>query len=266
MSTLSGIAFVASVLRVQYRSREALDRAITAGVQQTLRYARDVVPAYADERYDVPPMAGLDDLARLPLLRKADVLAAGVTPYHAPGYTRDNVQIYTTSGTTGLILEVWHDAGNYGHDRACNIRRFFATGRYRPWSRLVHFKPFPLDTSWYQRLGIFRREVVNSALPVRTRCERLLAARTHAIIGYPIMLRDLLRGLTDDELAPTAAHPEGRVHRVRVVDRTGTQAARRRVRRTGVQRVLGLPGPAHRVRLYRGAAAHRRGPLLRGNR
>jgi phenylacetate-CoA ligase len=201
MSTLSGIASVASVMRVQHQPREVLDRAITAGVQQALRYARDVVPAYAAEGYDVPPLAGLDDVARLPLLRKADVLAAGVTPFHAPGFTRDNVQIYTTSGTTGLILEVWHDAGNYGHDRACNIRRFFATGRYRPWSRLVHFKPFPLDTSWYQRLGIFRREVVYSALPVRTRCERLLAAGPHAIIGYPIMLRDLLRGLTDDELA-----------------------------------------------------------------
>lgn len=201
MSTISGIASVLSVLRVQYQPREKLDQSITAGLDAALRYARDQVPAYASPSYALPPLTGLDDLAKLPLLRKSDVLDAGVTPFHAPGYSRDNVQIYTTSGTTGLILEVWHDGGNFGHDRAANVRRFAATKRYHPWNRLVHFKPFPLDTSWYQRLGIYRREVIYSALPIRTRCERLLAARPHAIVGYPVMLRDLLRALTPDEAA-----------------------------------------------------------------
>ena len=201
MSTIYAVTSVLSVLRVQYQSREKLDRAITAGVDDALRYARDRVPAYASPDYALPPMVDLDDVAKLPVLRKSDVLDAGVVPFHAPGYSRDNVHIYTTSGTTGRILEVWHDGGNYGHDRAANIRRFAATQRYHPWSRLVHFKPFPLDTSWYQRLGIYRREVIYSALPIRTRCERLLAARPHAVIGYPVMLRDLLRSLTAAELA-----------------------------------------------------------------
>ena len=200
MSTFTGVASVLGVLRVQYQSREKLDQTITSGLDTALRYARDQVPAYASAGYALPPLTGLDDLAKLPLLRKTDVLAAGVTPFHAPGFTRDNVQIYTTSGTTGQILEVWHDGGNYGHDRAANIRRFAASKRYHPWSRLVHFKPFPLETSWYQRIGIYRREVIYSALPVRTRCERLLAARPHAIVGYPVMLRDLLRALSSDEL------------------------------------------------------------------
>ena len=200
MSTLSGIASVYTVLRMQYQDREKLDRAITASIQAALRYARHVVPAYAAPGYDLPPLTDLESVANLPLLRKTDVLAAGVAAFHAPGFTRDNVKVYTTSGTTGLILEAWHDGGNYGHDRAVNVRRFFATERYRPWHRLVHFKPFPLATSWYQRLGIFRREVIYSALPIRTRCERLVACRPRAIIGYPVMLRDLLRGLTDAEL------------------------------------------------------------------
>jgi phenylacetate-CoA ligase len=201
MSTLSGALAVPTVLRVQYHDRARLDRGITAGVNEALRYARANVPWYATTGYDVPPLAGLDDLSRIPLLRKVDVLDAGVERFHAPGYTADGVQVYTTSGSTGLMLQVWHDNGNFAHDRAVNIRRFNATGRYRPWHRLVHFKPFPLETSWYQRIGVYRREVVYSALPVRTRCERLLAARPHAIVGYPIMLRDLLRGLTDAELA-----------------------------------------------------------------
>lgn len=185
---------------MQYRPREAMDQLIVAGVQRALDYSRQQVPAYADERYAVPPLRDLSDIARLPLLRKADVLAAGVASFHASGYHRSNVQVYTTSGTTGQVLEVWHDNANFSHDRAVNVRRFMATRRYHPWSRLVHFKPFPLTASWFQRLGIFRRDVIYSALPQGVRCERLLAARPHAIIGYPIMLRDLLRGLTPTEL------------------------------------------------------------------
>lgn len=201
MSTLSGIASGWAVQRTQYRSRAQLDHDITTAVQGALDYARERVPAYQATDYAIPPLTRLDDLARMPVLRKADVLAAGVDAFHAPGFTRDNVKVYTTSGTTGVMLEVWHDGGNYGHDRVANIRRFLATGRYRPWSRLVHFKPFPLETSWYQRLGIFRRDVVYSALPIRSRIERLLAARPNAIIAYPVMLRDLLHSLTPDEMA-----------------------------------------------------------------
>lgn len=199
MSMLSTIANVSTVLRVQYEDREELDRRIITGLQAVLSYARDRISAYGGAEYDIPPLRNLDDLARLPLLRKAEVLKAGVTPFHAPGFCRENVQTYTTSGTTGQILEVWHDDTNCRHDRASNIRRFFATSRYRPWHRLVHFKPFPLATSWFERFGLFRREVIYSALPIRTRCERLLRSKPHVIIGYPVMLRDLLRGLTEDE-------------------------------------------------------------------
>ena len=202
MSSIGGLLSVRAVIRAQHLDRERLDQVALTGLRDVLRHARARVAAYGDDRYDLGTPRDLADFARLPLLRKADVLAVGEDRFRDPAFTRDQVIVYTTSGTSGQILEAWHDPANYAHDRACNIRRFAAAGgRYRPWSRLVHFKPFPLETAWYQRLGIFRRSVVYSALPVRDRVEQLLRERPHAMIGYPVMLRDLLRGMRPDELA-----------------------------------------------------------------
>jgi phenylacetate-CoA ligase len=200
MSSLSAALAVPGALRTQYRSRERLDAAIVDGVRDALAYAREHVPAYADPSYHIDAVTSLDDIAALPLLRKVDVLAAGVDAYHSGEFREADVRRYTTSGSTGMMLDVWHDDANFGHDRAVNVRRFLATKRYWPWSRLVHFKPYPWPNAWYQRIGLYRRQVVFSGLPIRTRIDRLLAVRPHAIVGYPVMLRDLLRALSDEEM------------------------------------------------------------------
>ena len=201
MSSLSAAVSVIGMLRRQYQPRQRLDAAAVAGLAQALRYAREHVPAYRDPRYDIGPLTGLDDIARLPPLRKVDVLAAGVDSFHSGQYREQDVRTCTTSGSTGMMLDIWHDRANYEHDRAANVRRFLATGCYWPWSKMVHFKPFPWPNAWYQRLGVYRRTVVSSALPARVRCQRLLAARPHALVGYPILLRDLLRWLTGEQIA-----------------------------------------------------------------
>jgi phenylacetate-CoA ligase len=202
MSTIGGLLSVRSVLRAQYRDRHTLDRLTLTGLRDALEHARARVVAYGDARYDIGVPRDLTDFARLPMLRKADVLTAGEDRFRDPAFSRDAVTVYTTSGTSGQVLEAWHDPANHAHDRASNIRRFGAAGwRYRPWSRLVHFKPHPVGVAWYQRIGVFRRSLVFSALPVRTRVERMLRERPQAVIGYPVMLRDLLRGMRPDELA-----------------------------------------------------------------
>jgi len=200
MSTLSAALSVPGLLRRQHESRERIDAAIVAGVAAALRYARVNVPAYAHPRYEVTSPTSLDEIAHLPVLRKVDVIAAGTDPYHSREFADDAVRVATTSGSTGVMLQVRHDQANYEHDRAANVRRFLTTRRCWPWSRIVHFKPYPWPNAWYQRLGLYRRWVIPTALPARERCERLLAGRPNALVGYPILLRDLLRSLTPDEM------------------------------------------------------------------
>src|SRR5262245_57316263 len=113
MSTLSAALSVPGLLRRQYEPRERIDSAIVAGAAAALRYARANVPAYADRRYEVGPLTDLDDIARLPVLRKVDVIAAGTEPYHSREFADDAVRVATTSGSTGLMLRSRHDRANY---------------------------------------------------------------------------------------------------------------------------------------------------------
>lgn len=202
MSIMRQTAFIRHVLRSQYECREKIDAEMVDGIAALLDSARRFVPAYTDApAYRTGPLRTLADVSRLPLLTKADVLDAGVERYHHPGYPAAACHLGRTSGTTSQVLEVRHDlAHNWAHDRAANVRRFFATERYRPWHRLVHFKEGYLPAAWHERLGLFRRDQILIALPERERIAALLRSPVQAIIGYPVMLRDLLRALSAAEL------------------------------------------------------------------
>ncbi len=200
MSILRPVTAIPLILRAQYASRDKLDGQMTAGITAMLDYARRNVPAYRDERY-LATIKELADLTQLPLLTKARVLESGVANFHSPDFSAGDCHLGRTSGTTSQVLEVRHDLKhNYAHDRAANVRRFFATGRYRPWHRLVHFKEGYVSVTWHERFKMFRRDQILMALPPQERVARLLSSPVQAIIGYPVMLRDLLRSLTDAQL------------------------------------------------------------------
>jgi phenylacetate-CoA ligase len=142
-------------------------------------------------------LSSLDDLATLPALTKRAVLAAGVEAFHAP-----DVEFKTdvTSGTTGTRLNIRHDVDAYGYHGATVLRRFLLSG-YRPWWRIAHIKPFPRPTRWFQRMGLFPRVVVSAGQSESAIAEQVLRVRPQLIMGYPVVLRALLRALGDEELA-----------------------------------------------------------------
>jgi phenylacetate-CoA ligase len=189
--------FAAAALRAPRRSRAALDRAALRRIRAMLDHARAGIAYYGGPEYDVR-LDTLADVARMPLLRKETLLALGVERFHAP--LRGWVQEDLTSGTSGQLLRVRHDAGAYGYHGATLLRRFLMAG-YRPWWTIAHIKPFPRPRRWFQRFGLFRRTVIHAGLPDRALVERILAARPHVIMAYPVMLRALLRGLSAEELA-----------------------------------------------------------------
>jgi phenylacetate-CoA ligase len=125
------------------------------------------------------------------------VLGAGVERFHAVSSGAFHVD--RSSGTTGRVIEVRHDDAAYGYHGATVLRRFLVSG-YRPWWPIVQLKPFPRPVRWFQRLGLFPRTVVDSALPADELARRVLASRPRVLMGYPVVLRALLRALGDSEL------------------------------------------------------------------
>lgn len=191
------LAALPAVLRAPRRPRERIEAAALAGVQQMLANARQHVPYYREHAAYAHEITTLADLAGLPLLDKPRVLDTGVEQFHDPavrGFHTDH-----SSGTTGRVIEVRHDDAAYGYHGATVLRRFKDSG-YRPWWRIVQLKPFPRPVRWFQRLGLFPRTVVDYGPPIEELAQQVLAARPQLLMGFPAVLRGLLRALSDAEL------------------------------------------------------------------
>ena len=193
-----------AVWRAPFRSvGDTRARALRA-VNAQLARCRAVVPYYRDTAgYPDAPLTDLAELAALPLLTKRIVLDAGVERFHDPAVRRFRQDV--TSGTTGTRLHLRHDVDCYGYHGATVLRRFLTSG-YRPWWRIAQIKPFPRPVRWFQRLGLFPRTVVHAGQSEVDIARAVLAVRPHLLMGYPVMLRGLLRNLSDAELSQLRRH------------------------------------------------------------
>ncbi|MFI7417833.1 phenylacetate--CoA ligase family protein [Nonomuraea sp. NPDC049684] len=193
------VRHVVDAFRAIRRPRAETDRLTLDGLRDLLAFARAHVPHYADPRYDVP-LHSLADLAKLPILDKAAVLDGDLSRFHAPGLSAKEYRLDRTSGTTGRVLEVRHDVAAYGYHGATIFRRFLLSG-YRPWWRIAHIKPFPRPLRWFQRLGLFPRTVIGAGQGDAKILADVLKVRPHLIMGYPVVLRGLLRAATPAQVA-----------------------------------------------------------------
>lgn len=199
MTAVSELLAVPRALGMQHQSPARIAAAQLRGMRAVLAHARATVPYYGKARYDVS-LVRLDDVARLPILQKAEILRRE-SDFRSSLVADDDVVMTRTSGTSGRRVNVAHDRGHFAYHNAACLRRFLATGLYRPWHRLVHLRPMDAPARWYQRLGCFRREVAISSWPPERIRETLWRARPHVLIGYPTMFRELLRVLPAEELA-----------------------------------------------------------------
>lgn len=181
------------------------DRALR-GVREMLDHCRANVPYYRDNPdYATAGLTDLADLAKLPLLDKLTVREIGAERLCQPGLSPKDYHVDVTSGSTGVRLQVRHDERCYGYHGATVFRRFIRSG-YRPWWRIAQLKPIPRPVRWFQRLGLFPRTVIASSQTEREMIDQLLRVRPQLIMGYPVVLRALLRELTDAQLADLRRH------------------------------------------------------------
>jgi phenylacetate-CoA ligase len=199
MTAVRELLAIPRILRAPHEPPEQVAARQLRSMRAMLHHARHTVPHYGSVRYDVP-LRRLDDVARLPVLYKAEILERGEAQFRSSQIRDGDVVMTRTSGTSGQRVNVAHDHDHFAYHNATCLRRFLATDRYRPWHRLVHLRPMEMPGRWYQRLGLFRREIALSSWPPDRIREKLRQVRPHVLIGYPTMLRELIRMLPPDEL------------------------------------------------------------------
>jgi phenylacetate-CoA ligase len=193
-------AYVLPSLARQYGGRPALRDLQLRALNRLLAHCRSNVPYYRDDpRYPDGPLRALDEVAGLPLLVKETVRERGEA-FVADGTDPARCVVAHTSGTTGQRVRVLHDQASWDYMRAGNVRRFFSTGRYGPASRTTNLRFYAPPRRAFERLGLFRQQVVGSLQPVEEIKRQVLASRPNLLLGFPTNLRELLRALDSEEL------------------------------------------------------------------
>lgn len=150
--------------RTQYDAPETIRSRQWAAVQDLVHHAYATVPFYR-ERFDgagIRPgdLRSFSDYAVVPVLTKADIRGHG--PALLSGrYDRAALRRKTTSGSTGVSLEVWVDEPSMQWKRACTLRSDEWSGwRFGEPVALIWGNPEYLHRGWRGRL---RNAVLNRA-------------------------------------------------------------------------------------------------------
>jgi phenylacetate-CoA ligase len=194
---LRAAGYAASLLWGQYGTRPGLRRRQLRALTAMLAHARRRVPYYRDHAaYRHTTLASAAELAELPLLEKRQLRDLPQRTFVADNVDPGRCVRMTTSGTTGQRLALLHDPAHEDRQNAAMVRRYLATGRYRPTHRLSHFRLLPSASWGVQRWGLFRRDVILTSEPAERWPDLVLRNRPHGIIGYPVHLRELLGALS----------------------------------------------------------------------
>ncbi len=200
---LKNLPEMAMVLGPWSISPQRLEKLCRRRLLRLLAHAYQHVPFYrslwdrAGVRLD--KIWGPEDLPRLPLVSKADLLRHPLDEVLAGGIDPRRCASSSSSGTSGEPLTVYllpadRTAMNMGWFRA-----YLAHG-LRPTDTMVAFvgrRQARTRRRWYETLGLFRRREISTWRPLEEWVAELETLRPRALTGYVMTLRLLAEHVRD---------------------------------------------------------------------
>jgi len=164
-----------------------------AQLQKLVAFAYDHVPLYHDKYHlaGIHPrdLRTLDDLAHFPTVTKDEVLAAYPDGALARGLDLQRCILSKSSGSTGQVLNVVHQADRVGIQGLALHRLFSLYSPYLPWHRQVY-----IYTSEYPArslFGTYPMTFIPTLAPTGQILSRLAQLSPHFLACYPSHLRAL---------------------------------------------------------------------------
>jgi len=215
---MRGATMLVSLLRSQWYSAERIRTRQDAALRRLVRHAWATVPYYRDlfdeAGLDPREIRGVEDLSRIPVTTRQTLQEQ--PPHRLVSAATDprSLRSSRTSGATGEPLEIRHGPA----DRTAMNPSFLRVhlGRsLRPYHRLLYFEARPQTGRrlWYERLGLFRRRVLDTTDDPERWIGETRAWRPHLLQGYALTLKLFARavrerGITDLEI-PLIASTSG---------------------------------------------------------
>jgi phenylacetate-CoA ligase len=180
-----------------YQSRESVRAYQLRQLRRLVDFAYHNVALY-HEKYDqagVKPgdLQTLADLKHFPTVNKNDVLAAYPNGALARGLDLKRCLVSKSSGSTGQVLNVVHQADRLGIQGLAMNRLFELYGPYLPWHHLVY-----IYTSEYPArslFGMYPMTLIPTLTPTPQILSRLRSLRPRLLACYPSHLRAIANEL-----------------------------------------------------------------------
>jgi len=200
---MHGVLSLKRLTRNQWRSREELERRQLAKLRRLLRHAYANVPFYRrlfnETGVDVDEVATLEDLQLLPVVRREDIQPLPESDLVAKGTDLTTCIRTHTSGSTGVPLNIISRRSDRSVFNPSFFRVYMGWG-LKPWHRMTYFQARPeslSQRSWFERLGIFRRQMLFSRDEPAVWIEEIRRWRPHVIHGYSLTLKLFAEALRD---------------------------------------------------------------------
>ncbi len=200
---MQGVFNLLRMTRRQCWSTEQLEGYQLRRLQQLVQHAYDRVPLHRRrmERAGVRPedLRSLADLRRIPVLTRAELQDARADEVVATDTDLEKCVRFRTSGSTGRPLEIITRRSDRAWLQPSFFRAYLAWGA-RPWHRLSYLqarRDLGGSRSWYEHVGVFRRQVLLSGDPPASWIPNLEAWRPQLLHGYVLTLKLLAEAILE---------------------------------------------------------------------
>jgi phenylacetate-CoA ligase len=199
------------MLRNQKQDQDFIEQLQAKKLRRLLEHVDANVPFYArlyrSQGFSPQDFTGLDDLDKLPFVRKRELQSAPREEVLSRTVNPEDCKVFATSGTTGIPLKTYFSSFDSTLKNLGWIRAFWNTGM-RPWQRAAAFigqKQINDRRSWYEYLGLWRRSEISTWEAPQAWLSKLRRWKPHTLQGYVMTLKILaaeMRRSGDERIKP----------------------------------------------------------------
>lgn len=202
---------MAVVERTQWRSLEEIKTLQFRKFKKIINHAYNNVKFYR-KKFDsvgIKPedIKSMSDISRIPFTTKREIAQSPIDDLLARGYKLRRCHVETTSGSSGLKLQIAFD---YRAKDFCDCiygRALFAIG-YKPWESMAYFWPQTNHKKeFHEYLGLMRKDWIASNINTDEQLRILLKLKPKIIYGFPSILVILAKKIEREKKYFNALRP-----------------------------------------------------------
>ncbi|MGE5086106.1 MAG: phenylacetate--CoA ligase family protein [Bacillota bacterium] len=188
------------MMKRPYWSREQIEAYQLKKIKILVDEARHHSPLYQDKSLpDSRDIQTLADVAKLPILTKAELLDRAPSEIISDRYDAEDLIVSKSSGSTGKALDVYYDEFSYNLFILAGLRLYLMAFDYRPWHRqtYIYTSPYPLKSLF----GLYPLDFISTLNPVADTIKQIQRNKPDLLVCYPSHLRSIAEQMTEKDLA-----------------------------------------------------------------